>query len=380
MSAGLLFRASSTLFLAGFVYLQLLDVTNYLNHYYLAALLVALLAISPAGRAFSLDRRLGRVTAAEAIPAFWLYLLRVQIGIVYTFAGLAKAHGDWLLHAQPLRIWLSSKADLPLLGPLLAHPLAPPILSWAGFAFDSTIVWFLLWRRTRLAAFGAVLAFHATTRLLFPIGMFPFIMVVAALVMFPPEWPRRLVAFARRGTSAASRRAPNDAPAARPIPPIGLALAACHCALQLALPLRHLAYPGDVRWHEQGMRFSWRVMVREKNGSVTFAVRELRTGRVSLVPPRQYLTRVQEREMSTQPDLVLQLAHHVRDDFERRGLGPVEVVADAVASLNGRPAHRLIDPSVDLGAERDGLRPRRWILAAPDAPPPGLASRRPWGR
>jgi vitamin K-dependent gamma-carboxylase len=204
-------------------------------------------------------------------------------------------------------------------------------------------------------------------------------MVVAALVMFPPDWPRRLGAILAKSVHLSPGRPGRGSPTGeailpvvRPIHPIGVALATCHCVLQLALPLRHLAYPGDVRWHEQGMRFSWRVMVREKNGSVTFAVKELRTGRVSLVPPRQYLNRVQEREMSAQPDLILQLAHHVRSDFERRGLGPVEVAADALASLNGRPAHRLVDPSADLGAERDGLRPFRWILDAPSGPPPRL--------
>ena len=60
--------------------------------------------------------------------------------------------------------------------------------------------------------------------------------------------------------------------------------------------------------------------------------------------------------MSSQPDLILQLAHHVRDDFERRGLGPVEVHADAVASLNGRRLSALVDPEVDL-ATIDELAP-----------------------
>lgn len=74
--------------------------------------------------------------------------------------------------------------------------------------------------------------------------------------------------------------------------------------------------------------------------------------------------------MSGQPDLVLQLAHHIRDDFERRGLGPVEVRADALASLNGRRMTALVDPSVDLATETDSIWPARWITAAPrDLPP-----------
>ena len=149
-------------------------------------------------------------------------------------------------------------------------------------------------------------------------------------------------------------------------------LTLAYCALHIAVPLRHLGYPGSVLWHEQGMRWSWRVMVREKNGSVTFHVRDRRSGREWQVSPRRYLTRQQEQELSGQPDLILQLAHHVREEFTRRVGGPVEVRVDALVSLNGRRARPLIDPNVDLGAVLDGLLPAAWITAAPAEPPPRI--------
>jgi hypothetical protein len=127
-----------------------------------------------------------------------------------------------------------------------------------------------------------------------------------------------------------------------------------------------------VRWHEQGMRFSWRVMVREKNGSITFVVRAPRARRTYYVAPHQYLTRLQEREMSSQPDLILQLAHRIRDDYAAKGLGPVEVRADTWVSLNGRPIHRLIDPNVDLARIEDGFGKANWIMPEPTEPPPNL--------
>ena len=64
--------------------------------------------------------------------------------------------------------------------------------SWFGAAYDLAIVFFLLSRRTRLAAYATVIVFHVMTAVLFPIGMFPWIMIVATLVFFPPDWPRRL--------------------------------------------------------------------------------------------------------------------------------------------------------------------------------------------
>ncbi|WP_394848610.1 HTTM domain-containing protein [Pendulispora brunnea] len=369
VAVGLAFRITAILFALGFSYLQLVDVATYLNHYYLAALLGVLLAVSPAHRAFSVDAWLWKAPLAE-VPAGWLYLLRFQIGVVYTFAGLAKANADWLIHAQPLRIWLGSKTGLPWIGPVFAWPGVPLAMSWAGFLFDTFIVWFLAWRRTRLAAFGLVIVFHAMTRLLFPIGMFPVIMVLSALVYFPPDWPRRWLG---RSTEppAAPTAIPTPAPWARGRK-IALSLAALHCLVQLVMPLRYLAYGDGVRWHEQGMRFSWRVMVREKNGSVTFVVRNKNTGRVWHVSPRAILTPLQEREMAGQPDLILQLAHRVRQEAEARGEGPVEVRVDALVSLNGRRLRRMIDPDVDLASIPDGIGRRAFILPGPTEPPPHI--------
>ena len=396
MALGFAFRLTATAFAVGLFYVQLIDVSTYLNHYYLAALLSVLLAISPANRAWSIDallrRRLfGRKARPELLRA-WLWLFRIQVGLVYFFAGMAKAQPDWLLHGQPLRIWLGANTHWPIIGPLFTIGATPLVLSWCGFLFDTTIAGFLCFRRTRIWAYLVVIGFHAMTRLLFPIGMFPVIMVLAALVFFDPDWPRTLWArLVRRRSTLGPAAAPvplAPTPASSPgsggfadsrelgasprsllWPVLGLTAGALYCLVQLALPLRYLGYGGNVLWHEQGMRFSWRVMVRAKGGNTSFVVRQPQTGRVWHVSPRAYLTALQESEMSSQPDLILQLAHHVRDDFERRGLGPVEVRVDSRVSLNGRRSAPFVDPSVDLVTVRDGLGRAAWVLPAPTQPP-----------
>jgi hypothetical protein len=378
MTLGLCFRLSALLFALGFAYLQLIDVTTYLNHYYLATLLSLLLALSPAGRVWSLDGWARPQHALESVGAGWLWLFRFQVGLVYTCAGLAKATPDWLLHAQPLRIWLNARSELPLLGPLLSQPWAAPAMSWAGFLFDLTIAGWLLARRTRPFAFAAVIAFHVMTRTLFPIGMFPVIMVLGALVFFSPSWPRVLLQRLPSGRAWSPMLPPpiiRDA--SLPVAPTGTrvaiaVLALGYCALQAALPLRTFAYGPGVSWHEQGMRWSWRVMVREKNGSVTFVVRDKQSGRSLQVSPRRYLTALQEREMSSQPDLILQLAHHIRAQFAARLQRDVSVQVEALVSLNGRRMRALIDPAVDLSEVRDGLARARWITPPPEEPPPHL--------
>jgi vitamin K-dependent gamma-carboxylase len=377
VALGLCFRLCAFSFVLGFGYLQAIDVTTYLNHYYLALLLGSLLTLSPAGRFGSVDawwrRRRARAGREPMFVATaWLYLLRFQVAVVYVCAGLAKLDQDWLVSAQPLGIWLASLEDKPLLGYVLRQPWAPFVFSWAGFLFDSSIVLWLSLRRTRPYAYVLLLVFHVLTAALFPIGMFPVIMSVAALVFFEPSWPRALAAHLRRKRDASSPGANANALAAAPrvrVSRVVLGLAVAYCLLQALLPLRFLLYPGNVRWHEQGMRFAWRVMVREKNASVTFRVTSA-NGRAYEVSPARYLTPLQEREMAGQPDLILQLAHHLRDDFAQKGLGSVAVYADVWCSLNGRRARRLIDPGVDLAAIDPGLERAAWILPAPSEPAP----------
>ncbi|MFP2910502.1 HTTM domain-containing protein [Pyxidicoccus sp. 3LFB2] len=375
MAVGLFYRAVVVVLFVAFTYVQLVDVSNYLNHYYLVSLLLGLMCFVPAHRAFSVDVWRRPARRSDWLPAWCTLLLRFQVAVVYVFAGLAKLTTDWLVHAQPLNIWLAARTSIPVVGPLLEQRWAAYAAAWSGFLFDTTIVAFLLSRRLRPFAYVVVLGFHAATSALFPIGMFPVIMVTAALVFFEPSWPRRMASrlgalLSKRGAVSAPLLGPEAsvrAPGRKAW--LALGVAAAYAVVQVVVPLRTHLYGGNVLWHEQGMRFSWRVMAREKNGSVTFMVRDPATDREWHVSPSQYLTRLQEREMSVQPDLILQLARRIARDFEARVGHPVEVRADARASLNGRAAELLVDPTVDLAREVDGLAAKPWIRPAPESPP-----------
>ena len=88
-AAGVAYRVVAVTLFFAFAYVQLIDVTNWLNHYYLVSLLLLLSAVMP----------LGRARISGSLPAWCTYLLRFQVGVVYVYAGLAKATSDWLLHA-----------------------------------------------------------------------------------------------------------------------------------------------------------------------------------------------------------------------------------------------------------------------------------------
>ena len=352
VAAGVAYRPAIALFFVLFTYVELLDKATYLNHYYFISVVSLLMIALPIGR--------GATGTPKRAPAWALGALRLQIGLVYVFAGVAKLRPDWLLHAQPLRLWLPPHADFPVLGPLFRLPWTPYAMSWAGALFDLTIPFLLLYRRTRPLAYLAVLGFHGLTGALFPIGMFPWIMTCAALIFFPPDWPRRLW---RRLSPGTCPERPVLSTTFSPPPRLLLAALALHFALQLALPLRRLAYPGDTAWTEEAFRFAWQVMLVEKIGAVTYRVRDPATGRERRIDPEPRLTLQQAKQMAFQPDMILEYAHHLA--AEHPG---AEVRADAFVTYNGRPNARLIDPTVDLARERDTLAPKPWILPAPPRP------------
>ena len=426
ITIGYRYRLCAALFFAGFVYIELLDKTAYLNHYYLFALLSLLTIFLPLHRSLSLDAwRQSRTLWGQA-PAGAIWLLRTQLALVYIFAGAAKLNPDWLLHAQPLRIWLQDHAALPLIGPILAEPWTAYAFSWSGALFDLTIVAWLLWRRSRPAAYIILALFHLATYLLFPqIGVFPWLMTAAALIFFPPDWPRQIgqrlrprqpdtaPSPAATGIPAVPSPAATDIPAApspaatdipaapsapgnanpiaaphprnaktpnpphhrksrsipktvAPLIPAATAIAiALYLAAQIALPLRHYAYPGNVRWNDEGYRFAWRVLLTEKVGMVEYRVHDPATNQSWRLTPDQYLTPLQAERMTTQPDLILETAHLIARDFAARGHPQTQIRADAFVAMNARPNARLINPQTDLAAAKPGLTPKQWLLPQP---------------
>jgi vitamin K-dependent gamma-carboxylase len=368
---GLFYRAATVVFFLTFTYVELLEKATYLNHYYLINLLGLLLMFMPLHRAGSLDAWRDPSLRSSTAPAWVLWLLRFQIGAVYFFAGVAKLSPDWLFRGEPLGIWLAPHTNLPLVGPWLGERWVALGASYFGAIFDLSVVFFLLRDVTRKWAYALVVVFHTITGLLFPIGVFPWVMTFSALVFFPPDWPRRLFAHFPR-FAAWMQRVPEDtsshvepAPRRPWIRQLGLVVLGVYVASQILIPLRRFVYPGNTAWTEEGFRFAWRVMLVEKVGFVEYRVRDKATGRERVVAPARYLTPLQAKMMAISPDMILELAQYIARDEARQGK-QVEVRADAFVTMNGRPSRRLIDPATDLAVEKDSIWPKRWILPLED--------------
>lgn len=357
-------RLAAVLFVAGFTYTEMIDAALYLNHYWYVTLAGLLLVLLPVHHRWSLDARQGRVPAARFVPAGVVWALRAQLGAVYLFAGVAKLNGDWLFRAQPMRLWLADRTHLPIIGPLLDEPVLAYAASWAGAFFDLTIVGWLLWHRSRPWAYAAVVVFHLATGVLFQIGVFPWVMIVGTLVFFAPDWPSRLRSASSHSLSSSTAGFGKVAGVAKPVVAVLVVLA----VVQFVLPLRHYAYPGNVRWTEEGYYWSWRVMLTEKAGYAQFHITDPATGLTWQADPGLVLTDWQAEQAAVRPDLIHAAAHLLARHYREQGKGDVEVRADVWVSMNGRPPRLLVDPSVDLAAQPRTLAPSKWILAI-SAPP-----------
>lgn len=99
-------------------------------------------------------------------------------------------------------------------------------------------------------------------------------------------------------------------------------------------------------------------MLMEKAGVVFFTVKT-NTGQSIEIKNSDYLTPQQEKQMSTQPDMIWQFAQHLKNIYNTN-----EVYAEAYVTVNGRGSRLLIDPTVNLAGVTDGFSNKKWILAS----------------
>ena len=349
VSIGFKYRGSIVLFFLSFTYIELMDKTTYLNHYYFISILGFILIWLPAHCYFSVDAARNEKLKAQFIPRWNIDVLKLMLAIVYVYAGLAKLNYDWLFRAMPLTIWLPSKFDIPLLGSIMHEKWLHYFFSWGGALYDLFIVFLLLWRRTRIFAFMMVLFFHILTRVLFPIGMFPYIMIVGSLIFFEAGFHEKLLSYLSKPFRFSTAFFDNGKTYVKTrIDNFGKKILIAFMVFQLFFPLRNLLYPGSVFWTERGYRFSWRVMLMEKTGYANFKIVNGKTGNRFYVQNDDFLSSFQEKQMSTQPDFILEYGQYLGNHFKSQGHEHVEVYVESYASLNGRSNQIYIDPKVDL--------------------------------
>jgi hypothetical protein len=369
LAIGYKYRMAAIVFFLSFTYIELMDKTTYLNHYYFISVVSFLLVFLPANASYSVDAYKNKSFAFQQIPVWTVDAIKLILGIVYFYAGLAKLNSDWLIEAMPLKIWLPMSSGMPVVGDFLNQNWAHYAFSWTGAFYDLSIPFLLLYRRTRLFGFVLVVIFHVFTKMLFPIGVFPYVMIISTLIFFNSDFHEKLlekVATLFRLQTDVFKNGKilkNDWSGSNGLK---LGLISLFLLFQLVFPFRYLFYPGELFWTEEGYRFSWRVMLMEKSGYIQFKVTDSKTKQTVYIENSDYLTSFQEKQMSFQPDFILEYAHFLRDHYKDMGFQNPEVRAESYVGLNGRLSQRYINPDVDLAKEKESFKHKTWILPFTD--------------
>jgi len=270
---GCLYRMAITVFFISFVYVELIDKTYYLNHYYFVSIFTFLLLFVPAHRYFSVDVIRKPSLKITHVPGWVINIFKFQLCLVYFYAGISKLNHDWMIDAMPLKLWLPANGNLPVIGTFLKQTWVAYLFSWFGAVFDLFIGFFLLYKPSRKIAYAFVVIFHVFTAWFFKIGMFPYIMIFVTVIFFSEGFHLKLMYVLR---SIFNRRSLQLNEVTLPLrfssgyKRIVYPLLSVYIVLQVVVPFRFLLYPGKLFWTEEGYRFSWRVMLMEKAGTAFF--------------------------------------------------------------------------------------------------------------
>lgn len=361
------YRLASIVMFLCFSYHFLLDRAQYLNHFYLALLFAAILMVVPANRYWSVDARRHPDWASDKIPVWPLVLLIAQLEITLLYAGLVKINLDWL-QLEPMRMWMNARSqDEMIVFQWLTQDWGIALASYGVIVLHLVGAPLLLCKKTRLFVFCIYMFFHIINAFVFDIGIFPFMTVAATLLIFSPVWPKELWQkwLSRRAGSAPvpiviAHGKSSYVPATTQM--FVLAGIALWLLVQLVVPLRHLANPGDVAWNENGHQFSWRMMLRAKSGWSRFYVLE-DSGARTVIDPAKFLNAKQTHVLACNPDLLWQFTQFLDEKYEREGKGDVKVFVDTACSLNTREAAPLLNRLVDISAVDRNTPMSQWVTS-----------------
>lgn len=335
--------------------------SSYNNHYYLLLLTSMLLCVIPAHHFASMDVKQGRVEHSETVPYWSVWIIKVLLLIVYVYASIAKIYPDWL-SGKTVGVFFGHKTEWPIIGPLCDQQWFILLISYGGIIFDLLVIPALWYKPTRKYAFIISIFFHGFNSIVFRIGIFPFMMLIATVLYFEPKTIRRIFLKSRAFSGEEGHTFPTLAKKRLVLIGLGAFL-----FVQLVLPLRPHYFPGSSHWTEEGHRLSWHMMLRSKSGIIHFTARDSTTGLEERVFAEKTLPPKLARSITTRPDIAWQYAQRLKKEYIANGHPNVEIYARNSVRLNGRPFETLIDPDVNLATEDwNPWKSHEWILHHPD--------------
>ena len=330
--------------------------SHYNNHYYFTMLLTGMMIFMPANGYASLDNKRNPSSKSLTTPRWTITLFLFMITVLYTYGSLAKCNTDWI-NIKPISIWFNTKMDYPIVGPLLGKEWFRYFVAWGGILFDGLIAPALLWKRTRKLAFVGAILFHLFNSAVFQVGIFPYLGILLCVFFFPGETVRKI--FFKKKPQLEEQDQIITTNTSNSFYVVLFAFA----IWQLYLPVRHLLYPGNMYWTEEGHRLAWQMMARSKSASVHFEIIDNETGHRFYEYPSSTLPHHQARTVASRPDVIWQYTQRLKDKYNPDNTKDISIYVQSFASLNGRKLQRYIDNTVDFTkVEWHRFQSKPWII------------------
>ncbi len=383
---GILTRVAA--FFAFFIwtYFFLVCQGHYNNHYYLISLFFLFFIFVNSEAWGSIRNKIKKPKSIQAIPYWNLGLFKFQIAVVYFYGGIAKLNKDWF-NGYPMKIWLSWKEDIPIMGPFLKTEAAVYLFSYGGVVFDLSIVFLLINKKTRILAVFLLMSFHLSNHFIWNIGVFPWLMMALTILFFEPDladrwWNKITKAKKKTATKTKQKKKkksskPKNLWTKSPLSfsskqkKITVFFLSVFVLFQLLFPLRHFVlYRDTPAWHGMGDYFSWRMMLTDRTSAIRYKIGVPGEGIVGYLSVEDYLVKRQLGVLAVRPKCLVRFAKFIGDEMAANANIPnPEVYVTAWRTVNMRPHQLQIDSTLNLtNVAYPLVKHPDWVLPMEDLP------------
>lgn len=343
---GLFYRLAMVAFTLMWTTVYLIQKESYNNHYYFLILICIIMIFLPANGKLSIDAKLFPKIKQTKIPRWMPYLLLFQLAILYFYAAVAKLYPDWL-DGTFSKILLNGITQRQFFLNIFNQKWFLLFYAYAGILFDLLIMPALIWKKTRKLAIIASFGFHLFNAYTLRIGIFPFL-ALSFIVLLYDSIPLK---FLNNKKEIYPKNNFNTK--------LFLFFFVPFFIIQIILPLRHYFIKGDVLFTEEGHRLAWRMMLRERKGSLNIKIVDEKTKEYHYYNYGSELTPKQIKVLNNSPDFIWQYCQKIKNEAKR----PISIFVECEVSINRRPYYKLIHEKTDMTKVKfDYFGHNDWIL------------------
>ena len=214
-----------------------------------------------------------------------------------------------------------------------------------------------------MAFFGFVLVvfFHVFTKILFPIGMFPYVMIVSSLIFFDPKLHHKIIDLIPAAIKVFKFKVKTIKPIAVHVKnKIGLWIVGSILVLQLLIPFRYLLY-----WRtlldRRRVSFFMACYAHRKMG-LPIQINCYTTQIKRYINNSDFLTSFQEKQMSFQADMILEYAHFLGEHYRKEGYKNFGIYAEAYNNFERKKkVNHILTPQLNLLDIDESFKHKYWI-------------------